>query len=204
MNSAEKTTSYTHTEVRAPSHVHVQPMISTGAAGLAQEVIGQGFSASAARISGGAVEGHVVETREMREKARRDQEKYAREQAAIAAEHEKSLAMKTDKYRKETEEEAEKIRMELEKQHARDVDFRKDLVESEIERQKREIDLEAKKAKTELEHERQLAKEALESSKMRTDIEVKLDTAAGTTVSCGTTMASSEHADVTTHRSVAR
>lgn len=192
VREAQKNSSYVHTEVKAPLVNPLPPIISTGAAGLAQEMVGEGFSASAARISGGAVNTNIVETAEMRERSRVDQEKYAREHEAIARSHDKELEKKTEKYRIEAEAEAEKIRKELEKQHARDVDFRKDMVESTIDFQKREIDLEAKKAKSELDHERQLAKEALESSKMRTDIEVKLDTAAGQTVSGGTTASVSQ------------
>ena len=65
----------------------------------------------------------------MREKARLDQEQYFREEEAIARSYEKDSEKKTEKYRKETEIEAEKIRKELEKQHVRDVDFRKEVVE---------------------------------------------------------------------------
>ncbi|XP_055330565.1 cytosolic-abundant heat soluble protein 86272-like [Paramacrobiotus metropolitanus] len=195
---AEKNTSYTHTEVRAPLIAPMAPIISTGSAGLAQEVIGEGFTASAARVTAGSQAGTVVETAEMREKALKDQEHYQREKEAIARSHEKELEKKTDSYRKEAEEEAEKIRKELEKQHARDVEFRKEMVDTTIERQKREVELEAKYAKKELEHERQLAQDALDKSRMATNIEVSMDTAAGRTVSGGTTVSES----VTTHHEV--
>jgi len=189
---AEKTTSYVHTEVKAPLIAPCPPIISTGSAGLAQEIVGEGFTASAARISGGAVNTGIVETAEMRQRARAEEEKYLREQEAIARSHDKDLEKKTEKYRLETEREAEKIRKELEKQHARDVDFRKEVVESTIDRQKQEVDLEAKKAKSELERERQLARDALESSKLQTNVQVQMDTAAGQTVSGGTTVSSAQ------------
>jgi len=187
-------TSYTHTEVRAPLINPTPPIISTGSCGLAQEIVGDGFSASAARISGAAQHTVVQEAQASREQALKDQEKYNREQAAIAQAHERDLEKKTDAYRKTAEEEAEKIRKELEKQHARDVEFRKDIVESAIDRQKREVDLEAKYAKKDLEHERELALNALEQSKLATNVQVQMDTAAGSTVSGGTTV--SQHTEV--------
>jgi len=186
----ERNTSYTHTEVRAPLMNPPAPIISTGASGLAQEIVGEGFTASAARISGTSGQVNIVETAEMREKMRQDQEKYAREQASIANSQEKNLEKKTEAYRKEAEEQAERIRKELEKQHERDVEFRKEVIDSTIDRQKREVDLEAKYAKKELEDQQRLAKDALEASKMHTNVEVRMDTAAGQTVSGGTTVSS--------------
>jgi hypothetical protein len=190
-----KSSAYTHTEAKSALHQPPAPIILSGAEGISQEFLGQGFSASAARISGTTANVQMVETPEMREKIRAEQEKYAREEAAIAQAQQKDVNKKTDAYRKEAEEQAEKIRKELEKQHERDIEFRKDMVESAIDRQKREIDLEAKKAKSELENERVMATEALDSSKLRTDIKVSLATAAGETVSGGSTV--SQHTEKT-------
>lgn len=190
----EQNSSYTHTEVRAPLINPLPPIISTGAAGLAQEMVGEGFSASAARISGTEAHVGIHESQHSREQAAKDQGQYLREQDSIARAQEKDVEKKTEAYRKTAEAEAEKIRKELEKQHARDVDFRKDLVESAIDRQKREVDLEAKYAKKELEHERELAMEGLEQSKLATNVQVSMDTAAGTTVSGGTIV--SQHNEV--------
>jgi len=187
----EKSTSYTHTEVRAPLINTVSPIVSIGSAGLAQEIVGEGFTASAARISGASSNVMVNETAEMRQQQLKEQEHYQREKNAIERQHEKELEKKTEAYRKTAEEEAERIRKELEKQHARDVDFRKDLVESAIDKQKREVELEAKMAKKDLERERELALNALENSKMATNVQVQMDTAAGKTISGGTTVSES-------------
>jgi hypothetical protein len=194
---ATANTSYTHTEVRAPLVQPAAPFISTGVSGLAQDMVGEGFTASAARVTSAGQTTMVQETAAMAEQARKDRERYQREQDAIAHSHDKDLEKKTEAYRKEAEEQAEKIRKELEKQHAKDIEFRKDVVETTIDQQKRQVDLEAKYAKKELEHEAQLARDALDKSKMHTNIEVAMDTAAGRTVSGGTTVSES----VETHHS---
>lgn len=192
-----KSSAYTHTEAKSALHQPPAPIILSGAEGIAQEFLGQGFTASAARISGATANVQMVETPEMREKNRVDQEKFAREEEAIRKAQEKDISKKTDAYRKEAEEQAEKIRKELEKQHERDIEFRKDMVESAIDRQEREVDLEAKRARSELERERRMATEALDSSKLRTDIQVTLATAAGETVSGGSTMSQHTEKQVT-------
>ncbi|XP_055334646.1 cytosolic-abundant heat soluble protein 94205-like [Paramacrobiotus metropolitanus] len=183
---------YTHTEVRAPVVAPAPPIVATNVAGLAEEVVGKGFTASAARITSTSQEASLTPSPQLQEAARRDEERYQRERDAIAMQHEKDLERKTEAYRKTAEAEAEKIRKELEKQHARDVEFRKDLVDTSIQRQKQEVELEARLAKKELEREAELAKEALEKSKLATNIEVKFDSAIGHTESAGTTVSQSE------------
>nr|WBQ85714.1 CAHS 4a [Macrobiotus sp. 1 JF-2022a] len=192
--TAEHSTHRTHTEVRAPLITPAAPIVSTSVSGLAQDIVSEGFTASAARVSAESSHELVVETDEMRRKAAADRERYEREQAAIEKQYEHNLEKKTEKYRKEAEEQAEKIRKEMEKQHHKDVEFRKELVEAAIDKQKKEIEVEAKLARKELELERQKAIEALERSKMSTNIEVKFDAAAGKTVSEGVVV--SEHVDV--------
>jgi len=194
VHEEQKNTSYTHTEVRAPLINPAPPIVSTGSVGLAQGLVGQGFTASAARISGSETQGVMHESATLHEQARKDQERYEQEKAAISHHHDKELEKKTEAYRKEAEADAERIRKEMEKQHRKDVDFRKDMVESAIDLQKREVDLEAKMAKKDLDREREMALNALEQSKMATNIEVRMDTAAGSTVSGGTTV--SEHTEV--------
>jgi len=175
-------TSCTYTDCKVPMSHITPPLLISSAEGLAQEIVGEGFSASASRVSGNTTQELVRESEESARQAQIDLERRNREMNAVAQQSEKEIEKKTEAYRKKAEVEAEKIRRELEKQHQRDVEFRKDLVETAIDRQKREVELEAKYAKTELEHERRLALEALERSKMSTNIEVNFDSAAGLTV----------------------
>lgn len=192
VQEAQKNTSFTHTEARAPVIDTPAPFISSGASGLAEQVVGQGFSTSATRITGASQDTMIVESAEALEKRLRDEEKYTREAESINRHADKAMEKKTEAYRKQAEHEAEKIRKALEKQNERDIDFRKDMVGSAIDKQEAEVELEARRAKAELEHERQLAIEALERSKMHTDVQVTMDSAAGRTVSGGTTVSTSE------------
>jgi len=177
-----QTTSCTYTEEKSPMPHITPPLLISSSEGLAQEIVGEGFSASATRVAGSASQEMVRETDASSHQAASDRARRDREMEAVARQSEKELEKKTEAYRKQAEAEAEKIRKELEKQYQRDIEFRKDLVESAIDRQKREVELEAKYAKTELEHERRLALDALDRSKLATNIEVNFDSAAGRTV----------------------
>lgn len=190
----EKVTNYTHTEARAAGISTPSPIIVTSTAGLAEEIVGQQFTASASRITGSSVEQLVQESPALYQKSVEEADRHERELAVVAGKHEKEMEKKTEKYRKEAEKEAEKIRKAMEKQHAKDVEFRKEVVESTIEKQKKEIEIEAKHAKKELEHERQLALDALERSKMSSNIAVNFDSSAGHTVSESNIV--SQHTDI--------
>ncbi|XP_055357667.1 cytosolic-abundant heat soluble protein 86272-like [Paramacrobiotus metropolitanus] len=176
--------SYTYTDVRTPQINPPAPvLIISSAAGLAQEIVGEGFSASAARVTGASPQVTVTETLTSQEKYLREQENYRKEQEALVRKYERAVEKMNEEYRKKTEQEAEKIRKEMEKQHERDIEFRKELMEKAIERQKEEIALEAKYARKELERQREMAMEALDKTKKQADVQVNLDTMAGHTVS---------------------
>ncbi|GAU88202.1 CAHS1 [Ramazzottius varieornatus] len=191
---------FTHTDIRVPHIDAPPPIIAASAVGLAEEIVSHGFQASAARISGASTEVDMRPSPKLAEEARRDAERYQKEHEMINRQAEATLQKKAEEYRHQTEAEAEKIRRELEKQHERDIQFRKDLIDQTIEKQKREVDLEAKMAKRELDREAQLAKEALERSRMATNVEVTLDTAAGHTVSGGTTVSSVDKVETVRER----
>ena len=87
-------------------------------AGLGQALAGEGFTASAARISGASQEVNVQPSPQLLKEAEMDRERYAREQDAINSRHMSETERKTEAYRKTAEAEAERIRKELEKQHA--------------------------------------------------------------------------------------
>jgi len=188
----QQNTSFTRTEVRAPVPNVPPPMMSTGAAGLGQALVGEGFTASAARISGGSQNVQVQPSPQMQQEACMDQEHYERELAAINERHQRDIEGKTEAYRKQAEIEAERIRKELEMQHQRDIEFRKTLVQGTIQTQKKQVELEAMMAKRELEREGKLASDALEQTKMATQVEVNFDAAADRTQSGGTTVSQSE------------
>lgn len=186
----EQNSSYLHTEVRAPMP-NIPPPMMSGSAGLGQALVGEGFQASAARISGGSQEMNVQPSEKLLQEAAMDKERYGREQEAIQNRLQSETERKTEAYRKTAEAEAERIRKELEKQHERDIEFRKDLVQGTIESQKKQVELEAIMAKRELDREGKLARDALEQSKMATNVEVNFDSAAGHTVSGGQTVSQS-------------
>nr|WBQ85739.1 CAHS 8a [Macrobiotus pallari] len=116
--SEVKQSSYMHTEVKTPMMNLPTPFISTSL-GLAQQLLGEGFQASVARISGASEESTVQDYPQLEEETRRDLEAKQREQDMLAQMFEKELQRKTEAYRKQQEIETERIRKELEKQHLR-------------------------------------------------------------------------------------
>lgn len=182
--------SYTRTDIRAPMINMPTPFISSTIG--AQDLIGEGFQASVSRITGGSEEMRIEDYPQLIEEAKRDEDAKYREQQLMNQQFEKELDRKTEAYRKTQEAETEWIRKELEKQHLRDVEFRKELMEQAIENQKRQIDLEARYAKKELDRERTKARMALEKSKFHTDIQVNMESAAGLSQSGGQVVSQSE------------
>nr|WBQ85698.1 CAHS 5b [Macrobiotus sp. 2 JF-2022a] len=165
-------TTYTHTDARVPQLAPQQAVVITSAAGLAQEIVAEGFQASAASVSSTTGAVNVTDSAQTYATKLKDLDHYREERDKIARKYEKEIEKMTEKYRRKTEAEAEKIRRELEKQHERDVAFREKLVEEAIARQKEEITLEAKYAQKELERQRVLAMDALERSRNEADIQV--------------------------------
>jgi len=185
-------TGYTHTDVVAPMMLSSQPVIIANT-GVAQDLVG-GFSANIARVTGTSQELQMQRTPQMIEQERQDEERYNRERDAIQLAHQKEIERMTEEYRKRAEAEAQKIRSELEKQHQRDVAFRKDLIDTAIERQRKEVDLEAKLAKRDLERGGQAAKASLDQSRLATNVDINFNAAASTNSerSEGTTVSESE------------
>nr|WBQ85728.1 CAHS 8c [Paramacrobiotus areolatus] len=154
-------TSYMQSSVKVPFMNLPTPFISTSAV-LAQDLVGEGFQASISRITGISDQMESVENPQLDEETRRDIEAKQREQDTLARQYQTELERKTEAYRKAQEVEVEKIRKELEKQHLRDVEFRKQVVEMAIENQKKQIDLESRFAKKEMDRERMRARQMLE------------------------------------------
>nr|WBQ85703.1 CAHS 6e [Paramacrobiotus richtersi] len=94
-------------------------------------------------------------------------------------------AQRAAMYRNQVEADAELIRRTLERQQIRDIEFRQKMVETSVDRQQHEIQLEAEYAMRALEKEREAASRALEQAKAQTHIDVRVDTAIGTTISKG-------------------
>nr|WBQ85736.1 CAHS 8a [Macrobiotus polonicus] len=183
--------SYICTEVTAPLMNLPTPYISTSL-GLAEQLVGEGFQTSIARISGASEELLVGNFPQLEEEIRRDAEAKQLEQEQLTQMFEKELCRKTEAYRKQQEIETERIRRELEKHHLRDVEFRKELMEQAIENQKRQIELEAKYAKKELERERVRARLTLDRSKFHADIRVNMESSVAGTQSEGQIVSESE------------
>jgi len=122
---------------------------------------------------------------EIKQMGPEEYDRYRRKVEKLARLHEFETAQKAAEYRAEVERDAELIRRTLERQHMRDIDFRKEMIESNIERQEREIQLEAEYAMRVLEAERAAARQALEKAKGESNIEVNIDSAVGTTHSVG-------------------
>nr|WBQ85727.1 CAHS 8d [Paramacrobiotus areolatus] len=173
-------TSYMQSSVKVPFMNLPTPFISTSAV-LAQDLVGEGFQASISRITGISDQMESVENPQLDEEARRDLEAKQREQDTLARQYQTELERKTEAYRKAQEVEVEKIRKELEKQHLRDVEFRKEVVEMAIENQKKQIDLESRYAKKEMDRERMRARQMLEQQKFHSDIQVNMESSAAGT-----------------------
>nr|WBQ85721.1 CAHS 7b [Mesobiotus philippinicus] len=149
-------------------------------------LIGEGMSVNVQRVTAASQE-IVYESPELAAEAQRDYEDKEKEHAQLAVAFEKELERRTEIYRKQQEEEAEKIRRELEKQHLRDVEFRQSLVEVTIENQKKQIDIETRYAKRDMDRQKRAAKESLERNKFKQEVQVSIQSGAGATISEGLT-----------------
>nr|P0CU51.1 RecName: Full=Cytosolic-abundant heat soluble protein 107838; Short=CAHS 107838; AltName: Full=Tardigrade-specific intrinsically disordered protein CAHS 107838; Short=TDP CAHS 107838 [Paramacrobiotus richtersi] len=183
-------TSYLQSQVKVPLVNLPAPFFSTSFS--AQEILGEGFQASISRISAVSEELSSIEIPELAEEARRDFAAKTREQEMLSANYQKEVERKTEAYRKQQEVEADKIRKELEKQHLRDVEFRKDIVEMAIENQKKMIDVESRYAKKDMDRERVKVRMMLEQQKFHSDIQVNLDSSAAGTETGGQVVSESQ------------
>ncbi|XP_055345301.1 cytosolic-abundant heat soluble protein 107838-like [Paramacrobiotus metropolitanus] len=183
-------TSYMTSQVKVPMMHLPSPFMSTGFS--AQELIGEGFQASISRISAVSEDMRQLDSPELDEEARKDMAAKQREHDMLTQQYEKEVERKTEAYRKLQEAEADKIRKELEKQHLRDVEFRKDMVEMAIDNQKRQIDLESRYAKKEMDRERTRCRLMLEQQKFHSDISVNLEASAAHTETSGQCVSESQ------------
>nr|P0CU52.1 RecName: Full=Cytosolic-abundant heat soluble protein 106094; Short=CAHS 106094; AltName: Full=Tardigrade-specific intrinsically disordered protein CAHS 106094; Short=TDP CAHS 106094 [Paramacrobiotus richtersi] len=183
-------TSYMQSQVKVPHYNFPTPYFTTSFS--AQELLGEGFQASISRISAVTEDMQSMEIPEFVEEARRDYAAKTRENEMLGQQYEKELERKSEAYRKHQEVEADKIRKELEKQHMRDIEFRKEIAELAIENQKRMIDLECRYAKKDMDRERTKVRMMLEQQKFHSDIQVNLDSSAAGTESGGHVVSQSE------------
>jgi hypothetical protein len=128
---------------------------------------------------------HLATEAQIKDMGPEEYARYRQKVEELARQHEMETSKKAAEYRTEVERDAELIRQTLERQHIRDIEFRKDLVESAVDRQQHEIQLEAEYAMRALEQEREAARMALEKAKASTHIDVNIDSAIGTTHSEG-------------------
>lgn len=135
---------------------------------------------------------HLASEAQINDMGPEEYERYRAKVEALARIHEDETSRKAAAYRNAVEADAELIRQTLERQHMRDIEFRKDLVESSVDRQQQEIRLEAEYAMRALEQERVNARAALDQAMASTNIDVNIDSAIGTTHSQGRVTTTSE------------
>nr|WBQ85707.1 CAHS 6b [Macrobiotus polonicus]WBQ85709.1 CAHS 6a [Macrobiotus polonicus] len=168
------------------------PMLAPPIQSGTSELLAQGSGGTSAEIHA-STNVDLLTNVNMDTMAPEEYERYRQRVEDLAAQHASESAEKAAQYRNQVEQDAELIRRTLERQHIRDIEFRKDMVESAVDRQQHEIQLEAEYAMRALEKEREAARNALDQAKMQTNIDVRVDTAVGTTISRGNVSTSSEH-----------
>jgi len=188
-------TTHVHVQASVPLVAPQPPIIALGA-DISKDLAG--LTNSIAVITAETNKLSLAPNKEILDRAAREDEQVRRELEKIAEAYEKEVGRKSEQYRQQTEAEAHKIRKMLEEQHFRDIAFRQQIVDAAIERQKKEIELEARYARRGLEREGLMAKAALEQSKMATNVVVNFDSAVGHTVSAGNTVSSAEASSVQT------